>query len=56
MKFHHIGIATENIELSAKTYELLGYKKGEIIKDLKDIGFRGVILSPFPKKINIRQI
>jgi hypothetical protein len=30
--------------------------KGEIIKDLKDIGFRGVILSPFPKKINIRQI
>jgi hypothetical protein len=30
--------------------------KDEIIKDLKDIGFRGVILSPFPKKINIKKI
>jgi hypothetical protein len=30
--------------------------KDEIIRDLKEIGFRGVILSPFPKKINIKKI
>jgi len=33
MKFHHIGIATKNIEKSAQSYALLGYKKGEIIND-----------------------
>jgi 2-polyprenyl-3-methyl-5-hydroxy-6-metoxy-1,4-benzoquinol methylase len=30
--------------------------KDEIIKDLKDIGFKGVILSPFPKKVNVKKI
>jgi 2-polyprenyl-3-methyl-5-hydroxy-6-metoxy-1,4-benzoquinol methylase len=30
--------------------------KDEIIKDLKSIGFRGIILCPFPKKINMKKI
>jgi methylmalonyl-CoA/ethylmalonyl-CoA epimerase len=56
MKFHHIGVATENIELTANIYELLGYKKGELINDplqkvklcfLKKIGFPMVeLVSP----------
>lgn len=33
MKFHHIGIATDNIEKSAQSYSFFGYKKGEIIND-----------------------
>ena len=30
--------------------------KNEIIKDLKMIGFKGIILTPFPKKINFEKI
>lgn len=33
MKFHHIGIACENIDETASHYRLLGYKQGDIVID-----------------------
>ena len=33
MKFHHIGIATENIEVTAKLLSYFGYSIGETMKD-----------------------
>lgn len=33
MEFHHIGIATKDIEKSALAYSLLGYQSGDLIYD-----------------------
>jgi methylmalonyl-CoA/ethylmalonyl-CoA epimerase len=33
MKFHHLGVATANIETSAQSYSFFGYKPGDIIYD-----------------------
>ncbi|MCQ2743731.1 MAG: VOC family protein [bacterium] len=40
-KFHHIGIATTNIEKSFEDYQCLGYKKSDIYID-ENIGVKGL--------------
>lgn len=33
MVFHHVGIACEDMDATARQYEALGYKKGQVVLD-----------------------